>query len=395
MEYKISDSLAGVSGSAIREILELLKRGEIISFAGGMPAASTLPSKQVTEMLNGIIEKYGVVECLQYESTRGKTKLLWELENFLKNYKGIEATEPEMIVLAGGQQGIQFMCKTFVNKDDVVLVEDPTYLSTLQIVATCQGKCVGVRADKNGLDLKDLEAKIKKHKPKLLYVVPTFSNPTGRTYTAENRQKIAEITAKHGVMVLEDDPYSEIRFDGEPVPTLKSFDKTGNVVYVASFSKIIAPALRIAVAVGNPTVIGRFVICKQSTDVCAPSMNQLLVARFLHGDTLKNHLDEIIPIYREKRDKMMDCIQRYMPSTFVADAPEGGMFIWGHFTDNRDVKEDFKKVVEGKKVAFLPGTHFYADGSGKNTIRLNFSNASLEQIENGIRAMGEYFGGNN
>jgi 2-aminoadipate transaminase len=389
MEYEISDKLKSVHGSAIREIFDLLKKGNIISFAGGMPATLTLPSKQIDGILQNLISKYGVIESLQYESTFGKALLLEQLKKFLPKYKGINAELQNMIILSGGQQGIEFMCKTFVNKGDAVLVENPTYLSTLQIIQTYEGEAVGVASINNGLDLADLEEKIKRCKPKFLYTVPTFGNPTGGTYSVENRQKIAEITAKHKVMILEDDPYSEIRFEGEAVPSIKCFDKIENVVYLASFSKIIAPSMRIAVAVANPAIIGRFNISKQSTDVCSSSISQLIVAEFLENN-LAEHLKNIIPIYREKRDQMVNCIEKYFPKSFKYQIPHGGMYVWGYFDDERDLLAAFKDVVN-LGVAYLPGSHFFPDGSGKNTMRLNFSNATFEQIESGIKTMGEYF----
>jgi 2-aminoadipate transaminase len=393
MEYEISDRLKNVHGSAIREIFDLLKKGNIISFAGGMPATLTLPSKQIDEILQNLISKYGVIECLQYESTFGKALLLEQLKQFLPEYKNIHAGQQNMIVISGGQQGIEFMCKIFVNKGDVVLVENPTYLSTLQIIQTYEGNAVGVNSNDDGLDLTDLEEKIKTYKPKFLYVVPTFGNPTGGTYSMENRQRIVEITAKYGVMVLEDDPYSEIRFEGATIPSIKCFDKIGNVVYLASFSKIIAPAMRIAVAVANPAIIGRFNISKQSTDVCSSSISQLIVAEFLKNN-LAQHLKDIIPIYKEKRDQMVNCVEKYFPKSFKYQIPHGGMYVWGYFDDGRDLLEAFKDVVE-LGVAYLPGAHFFPDGSGKNTMRLNFSNATLEQIEKGIKTIGEYFNGEN
>nr|AGS52104.1 transcriptional regulator, GntR family domain / aspartate aminotransferase [uncultured bacterium contig00029] len=390
MTFTISDRLKNVSGSAIREIFELLKSGDIISFAGGMPSAQTLPAKEIDDILNGIVSRYGAIECLQYESTFGKARLMQSLKPFLAEYKNLSAENENMIVLSGAQQCIDFACKTFVNKGDVVLVQNPTYLSVLQIVATYEGKCVGVNSSEDGLDIKDLEEKMRKHKPKLLYAVPTFSNPSSGEYTLQNRKAIAELTARHGVMVLEDDPYSEIRFEGEKLPPLKSFDTAGNIIYVASFSKIISPSLRVAVAVCDPAIIAKFNISKQSTDVCSSSLSQLIVSEFLQGDALKKHLANIIPAYRKKRDKMAECIKQHMPASFKCNAARGGMFLWGEFPDGRDLMPDFRKLID-KKVAFLPGTHFFAGGEGKNTMRLNFSNASPEQIEQGVRVMGEHF----
>jgi 2-aminoadipate transaminase len=392
MLYAISDRLKHVSGNAVREIFELLKSGNIISFAGGMPSAQTLPAKEIDNILNGIVSRYGAIECLQYESTFGKVRLMQNIKPFLAEYKNLAVQNENIIVLSGAQQGIDFMCKTFVNKGDVVLVQDPTYLSVLQIAATYEGKCVGVASNDDGLDLIDLEKKIKKHKPKLLYAVPTFSNPTGGEYSLQNRKAIAALTAKHGVMVLEDDPYSEIRFEGEKLPSIKSFDTAGNVVYVASFSKIISPSLRVATTVCEPSIIAKFNVAKQSSDVCCSSISQLIVSEFLQGDVLKNHLANIIPVYREKRDKMTECIKQYMPNSFKCNVVKGGMFLWGEFIDGRDLMQDFRELIN-RHVAFLPGTHFFANGKGKNTMRLNFSNASSEQIEQGIRLIGEYFNG--
>jgi len=388
--YEISDRLKHVSGSAIREIFELLKSGDIISFAGGMPSAQTLPAKEIDDILNGIVSRYGTIECLQYESTFGKARLMQNLKPFLAEYKSLSVQNESMIVLSGAQQGIDFMCKTFANKGDVVLVQDPTYLSVLQIAATYEARCVGVKSGDDGLDLADLAEKIKKHKPKFLYVVPTFSNPTGGEYSSQNREAIAAIAAEHGMMVLEDDPYSEIRFEGEKLPPIKSFDATGSVVYMASFSKIISPSLRVAIAVCDPAIIAKFNIAKQSTDVCSSSISQLIVSEFLQGGVLKKHLANIIPMYREKRDKMAECIKQFMPPSFKCDVARGGLFLWGEFSDGRDLMQDFREIIN-KKVAFLPGTHFFADGGGKNTMRLNFSNASPEQIEQGIRTIGEHF----
>ena len=393
MEYTLSDRMKDVSGSAIRELFEAMKDPEIISFAGGWPTTDSLPAKQIENIFKNMVSKYGVIQVFQYESSRGKTLLLDILKQFLKENKGLIVEEENLVVISGGQQGIEYMCKLFVNKDDVVLVQDPTYLATLQIVTTYQGKPVGVISNADGLDLVDLEAKIKKYNPKVLYVIPTFNNPSGGTYSVENRKAIAEITAKYGVLVLEDDPYSQICYEGESVPAIKTFDKIGNVFYMASFSKIIAPSLRTAVIVGAPEMMKRFIIAKQSTDVCNSSINQLIVAEFLQGEILKKHLEIIIPVYKEKRDKMIDCIKNYMPDDFVYEIPKGGLFVWGYFKSNRDVKKDFKEILKCK-VAILPGTHFFANGSGQNTVRLNFSNTSLEQIEKGIKVVGEYFNKN-
>jgi 2-aminoadipate transaminase len=388
-KYNFSNRIQGVTGEAITEIFDLLKKPEIISFAGGLPATETLPATEIDEICKRLFSRYALADILQYGATRGHAVLLSELRKFFA-VKSIDAGDENLIVLAGGQQCIDYMCKVFVNAGDVVLVQDPTYLSVLQIVQTYEGRCVGVASAPDGLDIADLEAKIVRHKPRFLYVVPTFSNPTGESFSQKNRALIAQVASRYNLCVLEDDPYAEIRFEGAPIPTIKSFDKTGNVIYLQSFSKIVAPALRLAAVVGAKQIIEKFLVAKQSTDVCAPSVDQLVLAEFLKTE-LKAHLGKIIPIYKRKRDAMAAALKKYMPKQFKFEIPKGGLFIWGRLP-GQDLLKAFPMALR-RNVAYLPGVYFFADGKGRDTMRLNFSNAALGQIESGIKALGQLFGG--
>jgi len=388
---KFSNRIKNVDGNAVREIFELLKEDEIISFAGGWPATETLPDKQIDVILQTLFAKYGVSECLQYDSTRGKTILIEALRKYLSEYKGVTAEDDNIIVTAGGQQGIEYMCKTFLDPGDRVLVQDPTYIAVLQIIKSYEGKPVGVASCEDGIDLADLEAKIVETKPKFLYIVPMFSNPTGARLSANNRLAIEEITAKHGVMVLEDDPYGGLGFD-DGVKEQRPGKLPPNVVYVTSMSKIIAPALRIGVAVGSREIIDKFIVAKQSTDVCPPAITQLVTAEFL-DNYLAEHLARIKPIYKAKRDAMVSALQKYMPPTFQFEVQKGGMFVWGRFTDKKDTGAMFRRAVEAK-VAYLPGAHFFADSKSveaQRTMRLSYSSVTLEEIECGVKALGELF----
>ena len=227
---------------------------------------------------------------------------------------GIKVSSTDnLFVVSGGQQGIDLMCKVFLDKGDVVLVENPTYLAFLQIAATYEARVVGVESDKQGLVLSDLEEKIKKHKPKFIYVVPTFSNPTGRSYTAENRRGIAYLADKYGVMVLEDDPYSRLRFTGDFVPALKSYDISDKVVYVTSFSKILSPGLRVAVMAGGKEVIRKLVIAKQGTDLHTASLSQLIACEYLKRGYLKPDIEKSLPVYRTRREAMTRALDEFMP----------------------------------------------------------------------------------
>ncbi len=390
MEYRYSERMAKMNGAATREILKLLTRPEIISFAGGFPATQCLPQKEVQEIAHELLSEGKATAVLQYGTTEGFVPFREELIKYVKT-AGIENVSlDETLVISGGQQGIDLMSKIFLDKGDVVLVENPTYLTALQIFDSYQAKIVGVDADENGLKLDDLEEKIKKHHPKFIYVVSTFSNPTGKTYSIENRKQIAEITAKYGVMVLEDDPYSKLRFEGEWVPSIKSFDKAGNVVYLTSFSKVLSPGLRTGVAVGNKEVIRKLTIGKQGVDVTTSNLSQLIVAEYLKRGYLFPNIEKSLPIYRERKNAMIAAIQKYMPEEFSFINAQGGLFIWGGFDAPIDTTKLAPEAIK-YDVAYIQGQVFYPNADVTNMIRLNFSNATVEKIDLGMSHLGEMF----
>lgn len=390
MKYIYSDRMSKMNGAATREILKLLTRPEIISFAGGFPATQCLPQKEVQQIANELLSEGVATKVLQYGKTEGFPELIEQLIDYVKsvNIEGIGAENVQ--VISGGQQGIDLMSKVFINPGDAVLVENPTYLTALQIFDSYQAKIVGVDADKDGLIIEDLEAKIKKYNPKMLYCVPTFSNPTGKTYTVENRKKIAEITAKYGVMVLEDDPYGKLRLEGTPVPSLKSFDKAGNVVYVTSFSKVLSPGLRVGAAFGNAEVIRKIAIAKQGVDVTTSNLSQLICAEYMKRNLLSKNIEKSLPVYRERRDAMINAINKYMPEEYKYVKAEGGLFIWGEFNAPINTVELAPEAIK-HDVAYIQGQVFYADGSGLNTMRLNFSNSTVDRIDLGIHRLGDMF----
>ena len=390
MQYIFSDKLKNITGSVTRDIFKLLTRPEIVSFAGGLPATECLPKKEIASITAEILSGDMAIPALQYGSTEGFASYLEEVSKYVLDVGVDVPSFDNILTLSGGQQGIDLMSKAFLNKGDTVLVEDPTYLAALQIFATYEANVVGVKSNNDGLDLADLAAKIKKYKPKFLYVVPTFSNPTGKTYSIEVRKGIAEITAKNGVMVLEDDPYSKLRFSGQEIKSLKTFDAGDNIVYITSFSKILSPGLRIGAAIGNKDVIRKMAIGKQGADVSSAHLSQLIVASYLSKGYLKPNIAKSIPIYKERKDAMVEAIKKYMPIEYKYEDTDGGLFIWGHLDAKIDVAKLIPKAVE-KNVAFIQGTVFYAQGGNENTLRLNYSNASLERIDLGIKALSEVF----
>lgn len=390
MEYTFSDKLKNLQGNAIREIFKLLENPEVISFAGGFPAKETLPVKEIEEISGEVLEKNGA-NILQYGGTEGYSPLLETAVEYVKR-EGITATREETLIISGGQQGIDLSFKAFINKGDRVLVENPTYLAALHILKSYEGVAVGVDSDEDGINIVDLARKLVTYSPKMLYLVPNFSNPTGKTLSIEKRAAIYELCLKHGVMIIEDNPYGEIRFAGERVPSIKSLDRAGIVIYITSFSKVISPGLRTGIAVAPKEVVRKLTIGKQASDVHTSGLSQAIVDTYLREGRLDPHLQEIVPIYKMKKDAMHDAIEKYMPKGMRFTNPEGGLFIFAEF-DRKGVDTDkmFADVVKTTNCAYVPGNSFFADGKTFNTFRLNYSNATPAQIESGIKAIGKYF----
>lgn len=390
MNYNFSDRVKNLEGNAIREIFKLLKNPNIVSFAGGFPALSSFPQTEIENITHELLASDEATTILQYGGTEGYAPFLESALDFTKRI-GVRGTTKNALIISGGQQGIDLTFKTFLNKGDTILVENPTYLAVLHILKIYESKAVGVDSDDDGLNIEDLEKKIKAHKPKILYVVPNFSNPTGKTLSVAKRKAIAEMTAKYGVIVIEDDPYGEIRFEGERLPSIKSFDEVGNIVYVTSFSKTISPGLRTGIAVGDEKVIRKMTIGKQATDVHTSNLSQAIVDSYLRKNLLLDHLKEIIPMYKEKKTVMYESIRKFMPQELRFTNPQGGLFIWGEFTNGLNVTDLFIEAVEKTDTAYVSGKNFFASEDVDNTLRLNYSNASNEQIENGIRKLGDFF----
>ncbi len=392
MEYVFSDRIRDLKGNAIREIFKALNNPNIVSFAGGLPNASVLPAREIAEITASLMSGDKASEVLQYGATEGYMPLRERIASFVSRYGIKGQTSDNVRIVSGGQQTIDLMCKAFVNKGDVVLVEDPTYLAVLHILKTYEGVAVGVKSGADGLDLEDLERKIIKYKPAILYCVPTFSNPTGITYSTQVREGIARISAKYNLPVLEDDPYSEIRYEGERVPSVKSYDKVGNVVFTASFSKTIAPGLRCGYCVGEPELLNKLTIGKQAADVHSSMLSQGIIDEYMRRNLFDTNLAKAIPLYKTKKDAMIAALDRYMPGCFTHTDPRGGLFVWGEFSEESgiDTQQAFMGACD-RGVAYVSGETFFADGLDRRHIRLNFSNASEAQIEECMHKLGDYF----
>ena len=374
----------GVTGSAIREIFKMIAKPGMISFAGGNPAKSALPDDVVAQIAREVLETDGKT-ILQYGATEGYAPLLESLKAYAEEQLGCEL--PAVLPVTGSTQAMDLLCKALINPGDVILVENPTFLGNMQCMHLYEAKLVPVESDENGIILEKLEAAIKEHHPKMLYTIPTFQNPTGRTLAADRRQPIADMAAKYGMIVAEDDPYRDLRYSGEPLPSIKSFDKEGWVVFLGSFSKIISPGLRVGFMAGDPRILRKCTVGKQSADVHTSNLTQAIVDQYLRRNLLPAHIRSICASYKEQMDAMMQELETF-PAGTTYTKPEGGLFIWVELPEHINVLELLQKCVE-RKVAYVPGTHFFCDGGHMNTLRLNFSNSTVEQIHTGMAVLRE------
>jgi len=374
-----------VQASTIREILKLTQQPGFISFAGGLPAAELFPIQEMKEAARQVLETRGV-QALQYSTTEGYLPLREWIAQRMPN-----TTAENVQMVSGSQQGLDLLGKVFIDPGSKVLVESPTYLGALSAFNPYEPQYVPVEMDDEGLKLEALEAALQSYKIKFMYVLPTFQNPSGRLMGLEHRKAIVEMARKYQTPILEDNAYAELYFDGRPLPTLYALDQEmggGNVIYMSTASKILAPGLRVAWVVGPTPVIQKVVYCKQGADLHTPTLNQMLVYELVKdAGWLEAQIARIRSTYQTRRDWMLEALQKYMPEDIGWIVPQGGMFFWLEGPQGLDSLELLHKAIE-EKMAFVPGEPFYADGSGKNTMRLSFSSASTEQIQEGIKRLG-------
>ncbi len=390
MSLEYAQRFDGITGSAIRDIFKLLKRPDIISFAGGNPANSALESDVISEFVVRVLKQNGTA-ILQYGQTEGYTPFRESAAKFFE-HNGVFATAEQVLPVTGSQQALDLICKVLLNPGDAMLVESPTFLGAIQTFKLFQAKLYAVDTDEDGAIPELLEEKIKKYHPKLIYLIPTFQNPTGRTLSLERRKAIAKLMEKYDdVVLIEDDPYRDLRYNGEPLPAIKSFDTTDRVVYCNSFSKIISPGMRVAAVVcTEPTLMRKLVIGKQFADVHTPNLNQAVMDAYLREGTLMEHIRIISESYGRQMAKMQEMLSTF-PKSVSYTKPDGGIFLWCELPEAFNATDLFQNALE-RNVAYIPGTNFYCEpDTHHNTMRLNFSNATLENIEIGMGKLRDLF----
>ena len=392
-DHRYAQRTQRMMGSAIRELLKFTEDPEVISFAGGLPAPEVFPIKEFKAACLKVLEEQGP-QSLQYGTTDGYLPLREMIARHTARY-GIEVTSDNILITSGSQQALDLLGKIFINPGDRILVESPTYVGALQAWNAYGAEFIPVPYDENGLITDELEDKLRIG-PKFIYVLPNFQNPTGGTLSFERRLKLIELAERYGVPIIEDDPYGQLRFEGEHLPSLNVLDSqtrtqnecySGNVIYLSTFSKTLAPGLRLAWVIAPPEVIHKLVLAKQGADLHTSTFNQIVAYEVAHGGFLDRHVKYIREVYRERRDVMLETLQEHMPEGVFWTHPQGGLFLWVTLPEHIDTKEMLVDAVQ-KKVAFVPGESFYPQNGRKNNMRLNFSYAIPEKINEGIAQLG-------
>ncbi len=387
-DIRFASRFEGISGSAIREIFKLLAVPGMISFAGGNPSPDSLPGEMCGRLAEELLREKGRV-LLQYGATEGYVPLRESLVDYIRESFGVETSPDRILPTTGSTQGMDLLCKALIDPGDAVIIEDPTFLGNMQCMKLYQARLVPVRSDEDGMDPDALEEAIRREHPKLIYVIPTFQNPTGRTLSLSRRRRIAELAEKYGVVVAEDDPYRDLRYTGTALPSIKSFDRAGMVALLGSFSKVISPGLRVGFIDADPLILRKCVIGKQSSDVHTALLNQAIVDRYLRDGLLKPHVEEICSMYRSQMNAMLADLEQ-LSGVEHFTRPEGGLFVFARLREGMNAAEMLLKCVE-KKAAYVPGTHFYAFGGHENTFRLNFSMSKVEDIHRGMAILDSVF----
>ncbi|MCK4548166.1 MAG: PLP-dependent aminotransferase family protein [Candidatus Eisenbacteria sp.] len=397
MDERFSHLYAGrareIKASIIRELLKMLLNPDIISFAGGWPDVETFPSDEMIEIATDVFRnKAG--SAFQYGTSEGLAELREALAARAREREGIKGIDPDNILIASGsQQAMELAGRLLIDAGDVLLVGLPTYFGATGAFKIYRAHLDGVPVDGDGMQMDVLEEKVRHHQAagrrvKMVYVQTNFHNPMGVTLTLERRKRLLELAETYDFIVMEDNPYGDLRYSGEPIPSLMALDSNDRVIYACSFSKILCPGIRLAWVAGESALIRKMVVTKQFVDLCTNTISQHLLSEFIHRGYLDKRIELNIRHYRAKRDLMLEMLDKYFPSELIWTRPQGGFFIFVTLPEHLDAGALLKEAI-GKEVVFVAGQPFFLDGSGRNTMRLSFTGAPADRIEEGIRRLGE------
>ncbi|WP_178337769.1 aminotransferase class I/II-fold pyridoxal phosphate-dependent enzyme [Candidatus Avelusimicrobium facis] len=394
MDYKqlYSKTATGLKASAIRELLKVIARPEIISFAGGLPDPDLFPSDEVARIMYDVV-KTSPKESLQYGTTEGQKCLKDELIKLLKETEEIDVQSENLLVVSASQQALDMTARVFLNRGDAIITASPTYLGALQAFEASGADVFGAESDDYGVTVAGIEKRLRQLQAagrvcKFIYLVPDFQNPTGTTIPQERRVEILKLAEKYGTLIVEDSPYRQVRFEGQAPQTFYRLDQgRGNVLTLFTFSKVFVPGFRLGFVVGPAEIIHKFVILKQAMDLCTAPVLQLATAAYLKGGHLLRHVEAVVNVYRKKRDFMLQMLAKYMPQCVKWTRPEGGLFLWVTLPEHIDTQAMLKTALE-QQVAYVAGVDFYPPRDARrNDFRMNFSYSSFEQIEEGIKRL--------
>ena len=383
-EDLLADRTNIMGASAIREILKVVGKPGMVSLAGGIPSPDSFPMEKIRELTDKVMTKYGS-SAFQYDLSEGFIPLREAMAGYLAQ-KGINVPYEQILIQSGSQGVLDAICKVLISKGDKIAVEAPTYLGAIQAFKPYEPEFVEMEMDEEGLIPESLEQTLKAHRIKFVYTVPTFQNPSGRSISLERRKKIAEIIKKYDALLVEDDPYSNLRYTGEPLPAIKTM-APDHVVYITTLSKVLAPGLRIGVVAAPELITNWLVIVKQGVDLHTSTFSQAIAAEYVAGGYLDEQLPKIIELYRPKHAAMLSALERYFPDGFTFSKPEGGMFIWAEGPQGLNLVDSYWKAVE-QNVAYVPGKYFFTDESkGFETMRLNFTMSEVPVLEAAIEKL--------
>jgi len=387
MKIQYAERMEGIKASEIREILKLTERPDIISFAGGLPAPELFPIEEMKKVALKVLEEGGR-QALQYSTTEGFTPLREKIVARMTKV-GIETKAENILITNGSQQGLDFTGKLFLDPEDVVVCESPSYLGAINAFMAYECKFAEVPTDDEGMVMDELEKILTATpKAKFIYVIPDFQNPTGKTWTVERRKKLLEIASKFNLPIVEDNPYGELRFEGEIPPSIKSFDTEGRVIFLGTFSKTFAPGLRIGWVCAEEDILNKYILVKQGADLQASTISQRELDAFMEMYDLDAHVETIKKVYRKRRSLMLQTMKETFPPEAKYTYPEGGLFTWVELPEHINTRELMVKAVDNK-VAFVPGGSFYPNGRHENTMRMNYSNMPEGKIIEGIKRLAE------
>jgi 2-aminoadipate transaminase len=389
IDHFLSQSARGMKRSAIREILKLLQKPGMISFAGGLPSPETFPVNDLKEIALEVLEKEGAF-ALQYSTTEGDP-LLRQMLVDRHNRQGLNIGIENIVITTGSQQALDLIARIFIDPGDNVLCGLPSYLGGINAFVSYGAKMKGIPLDDHGMRPEELEnavitLKELGRKIKFIYLIPDFQNPAGITLPESRRLKIIEIAEKHDLLIVEDSPYREIRFEGKSQQQMYGLDRTGRVITLCTFSKIFAPGFRVGWVIGQPLILDKIVLAKQTADLCTSAFLQRILARYIEKGLLEINLPKTILLYRERRDFMLHCLSRYMPDEVIWTKPEGGLFLFVTMPARLNAASVLKKAID-HNVAFVDGSTFFCNDQGHNTMRINFSYSDRAEIEAGVERL--------